>query len=60
MASQFTTGAPSVARTYDISPDGSRFLGVTSPQQAAPGGDAAEINVVLNWFEELRQRVPVK
>jgi len=58
--SRFTTGAPSVARTYDISPDGSRFLGITSPQRAAPGGDAAQINVVLNWFEELRQRVPVK
>ena len=39
---------------YDVSPDGQRFLMVQ-------GGEAnlTELNVVLNWFEELKQRVPV-
>jgi len=41
---------------YDVSPDGQRFLMVkpTTAQEAAP----TQINVVLNWFEELKQRVP--
>ncbi len=40
---------------YDITPDGQRFLMVQ-------GGDAnlTQLNVVLNWFEELKQRVPVQ
>jgi eukaryotic-like serine/threonine-protein kinase len=39
---------------YDISPDGGRFLMV----QASPQGPSAnQINVVLNWFEELKARV---
>jgi Tol biopolymer transport system component/DNA-binding winged helix-turn-helix (wHTH) protein len=40
---------------YDISPDGLRFLMVK------PGGrdqTPTQINVVLNWFEELKQKVP--
>ena len=39
---------------YDVSPDGQRFLMVQ-------GGEAnlTELNVVLNWFEELKARVPV-
>ena len=41
---------------YDVSPDGRRFLMVkpTEQAQAAP----TQINVVLNWFEELKRRVP--
>jgi Tol biopolymer transport system component len=41
---------------YDISPDGQRFLMLkpTEQVQAAP----TQINVVLNWFEELKQKVP--
>jgi Tol biopolymer transport system component len=41
---------------YDVSPDGQRFLMV---KQDVPATSAAtEINVVLNWFEELKRRVP--
>jgi serine/threonine-protein kinase len=42
---------------YDVSPDGTRFLMVQSnePEQAS-----TQINVVLNWTEELKQRVPVR
>ena len=46
------------ARGYDVLPDG-RFLSVS--QQESPGGPAgSELRVVLNWFEELKQRVPTK
>ena len=42
---------------YDISPDGQRFLMVKPAEQ---GQEApTQINVVLNWFEELKQKVPV-
>jgi len=37
---------------YDISPDGQRFLMVKL------GQERAQINVVLNWFEELKRLVP--
>ena len=40
---------------YDVSPDGQRFLMLKANEQSqAP----AQINVVLNWFEELKQKVP--
>jgi hypothetical protein len=41
---------------YDVSPNGQRFLMIkpTEQAQAAP----TQINVVLNWTEELKQRVP--
>jgi serine/threonine-protein kinase len=46
-------------RTYDVSPDGRRFLMVK--EAGADQGDARpQIIVVLNWLEELKQRVPVK
>ena len=42
---------------YDVSPDGQRFLMLKPSEQAqAP----TQINVVLNWFEELKRRVPVE
>jgi eukaryotic-like serine/threonine-protein kinase len=41
---------------YDVTSDGKRFLMVkTSSRTPAP----AQISVVLNWFEELKRRVPV-
>ena len=47
--------------TWDMSPDGRRFLmmkelGAATPAERGP----RKINVVLNWFEELKLRVPVK
>ena len=48
---------------WDLSPDGKRFLLVKtlaspgeSPAVEAPG----KIDIVVNWFEELKQRVPAK
>jgi serine/threonine-protein kinase len=45
---------PSYAN-YDVGLDGQRFLMIkTSEEERA----ATQINVVLNWFEELKRRVP--
>jgi eukaryotic-like serine/threonine-protein kinase len=43
--------------TYDVAPDGQRFLMVKSSEQAT---SVTQINVVLNWFEELKSRAPKK
>ena len=50
-----------IGTTWDISPDGKRFLMIKDPESAAEGsGGPRRINIILNWFEELKQRVPVK
>jgi Tol biopolymer transport system component len=41
---------------YDVSQDGQRFLMLKPSEQEAAA--PTQINVVLNWFEELKQRVP--
>jgi hypothetical protein len=43
-----------VGRSYDLSPDGKRFLIVEST--VADENAAASIAVVLNWAEELKRR----
>jgi WD40 repeat protein len=50
----------SAYRDYDMSPDGKRLLMVFPADQPESGGPARpQINIVLNWFEELKERVPV-
>jgi eukaryotic-like serine/threonine-protein kinase len=47
---------------WDIHPDGKRFL-MIKPPRTEPSPEAAprpRIVIVLNWFEELKQRAPVK
>jgi hypothetical protein len=46
---------PLTGVAYDVSPDGQRFLMV---QEAEQSPSATQINVVLDWFEELKRRVP--
>jgi serine/threonine-protein kinase len=48
-------------RNYDITPNGKQFVVVlpASPEEANRQ-TTAQINVILNWIEELKQRVPVK
>jgi serine/threonine protein kinase/Tol biopolymer transport system component len=48
-------------RSHDIAPDG-RFLGVIAAgQPATPTAiGTQQMEFVINWFEELKQRVPVK
>lgn len=45
------------ARTYDVSPDGQRFL-MVKDQAAAVTPGAPALIVVLNWFEDLKRAVP--
>lgn len=52
-------GPPRVVRNHDIMPDGSRFVGFTTAaddQSQATSG--LQLHVVLNWFEELKAKVP--
>jgi len=62
----FTAGSPVVLFTgryyiaftgvnYDISPDGQRFLMMKEADEEEGQG---QINIVLNWFEELKRLVP--
>ena len=46
------TGFPN----YDISPDGQQFVMVARTSEIAE--ESAQIVFVLNWFEELKARVP--
>ena len=48
--------AEAPGRTYDIAPDGQRFLMIQQPESTEAG--PTSITIVLNWFEELKQRVP--
>ena len=50
--------APFPISNYDVSPDGQRFLMLKPIEQAQAA--PTQINVVLNWFEELKQKVPVE
>jgi hypothetical protein len=51
---------PEGTRDYDITPDGERIL-LIAPAEEPEGEDRPpQIHVVLNWFEELKARVPVR
>ena len=58
----FAPSSSGSERNHDITLDGKRFLGVVPAGQTASGASAAPqmIQVVLNWFEELKARVPTK
>jgi eukaryotic-like serine/threonine-protein kinase len=43
--------------SYGVAPDGQRFLGIRNVHPEPP---ANQINIVLNWFEELKRLVPTK
>ena len=61
LATSFQKAGPFYERPYDISRDGQHFFGLIDAAQAQAGAPAEEqIQVVLNWLEELKQRVPVK
>ena len=50
-----TTGG--AGRSYDISPDGERFLMIK--ESGSDETSSTEFILVLNWFEELKRLVPV-
>jgi serine/threonine-protein kinase len=47
------------ASTYDISPDGRRFL-MIKRGDTAEGSNPVALVVVQNWFEELKRAVPLR
>ena len=56
-----TFGGPTTIRNYDVSIDGKRFVGVIASRPAdVEAPRAPQIEVVLNWFAELKASVPAK
>jgi hypothetical protein len=60
MARAFADRGSGFERNNDVTLDGKRFLGVVAAGQTTASGAPAvsQIQVVLNWFEELKTRVP--
>jgi Tol biopolymer transport system component len=48
-------GGPAAPRNWDIAADDYRQVGVVDPEETRP-----QIRVVINWFDELKARVPAK
>jgi Tol biopolymer transport system component len=48
-----------IVRAYDVTPDGQRFF-VVQKRPAPPLPPVTHVNLVLNWFEELKAKVPVR
>ena len=47
-------------RSFDIMPDGERLLVVLPAEQTGTGqAPRPQLHIVLNWSEELKERVPV-
>jgi eukaryotic-like serine/threonine-protein kinase len=53
-------GGVSFPRTYDVSPDGKRFLLIKEAGAAGQAVVPASIVVVQNWTEELKRLVPTR
>jgi serine/threonine-protein kinase len=53
----FTTGPPGTVRTFDVLPDGGHFIGIVPAGQKQADQAGARIQVVLNWFDDLKLRV---
>jgi serine/threonine-protein kinase len=58
-AGYFTTPGGFFGRTYDISPDGQRFLMIKEGDGSDQTAAAQSLIVVLNWVEELKRLVPL-
>ncbi len=56
----FLNAPPTYLRTYDVSPDGKGVVGLRTDVGANGLPVAPLVEVVLNWFEELKTRVPTK
>ena len=50
------SGRSTIQAGYSVSPDGGRFLVLLLDPRAVP----TQINVVQDWFEELKAKVPVR
>jgi len=45
-------------QNIDIAPDGKRFAVLTNPSSAAESKDSVHITMLLNFFDEVRRRIP--
>jgi Tol biopolymer transport system component len=60
LSRRFTNAPAALPRTYDVTNDG-RFLGLIESDAVKDSGvPLSQIYVVLNWFEELKAKVPVR
>jgi len=50
-------GGTTPLRSYDVAPDG-RFVTTMRTDERAEDQPVTSLNIILNWFEELKQRVP--
>ena len=53
----YQAGPPGSRRMFDTSADG-RVIGLVNPGLVGSAPQRDEIRVTLNWFEELRSRLP--
>ena len=51
---------PEAGRSYDVSPDGQRFLMIKDARPTGEAPSPPQLIVVLDWFEELKRLVPTK
>ena len=42
----------------DLAPNGKRFAMLAAPESAAPGQSSMHVTFLLNFFDELRRRIP--
>jgi serine/threonine-protein kinase len=56
----FTNRSGAGERPFDAARDGKRFLGLLPASAGSGAPPRPEIRVVLNWFDELKARAPVK
>jgi eukaryotic-like serine/threonine-protein kinase len=54
-------GTPNLGRTYDVTPDVTRFLRIKVAERASDAGAVRPgVVMVVNWHEELKRLVPTK
>jgi hypothetical protein len=60
-SSGFFTHAVNNPRSFDILPNGKQFIGfVTADSAGSPSAATPQLQVVLNWFEDVKQHLPAK
>ena len=57
VARPFTNAPPASERMYDTSPGVPKILGLTGTVPTDSGATVDGLSVVLNWFEDLKQKV---
>jgi hypothetical protein len=56
----FGSTNPTFARNRDVDTSGKRFIVPVSASDTETGSTFAETRIVLNWFQELKERMPSK